>query len=349
MNYKDLFYFTGHCLSLDDHPEFRETIRSRAEANEIDWEAFVELCSEHLIIPVIYLKFRDHHILELLEDELVQELRKIYELNRERNLQILKQIDEICAVLHPENIYPVFLKGTANLLDGLYSDLGERMMCDIDFLVKEEEFYPAAELLESNGYFHLKLIPYIDYKIRKHYPCLIKTGAVAPVEIHRTVVSKRNSKLHQPELVFKCKKEVEGKPDFFVPSDEHKLIHTFLHSQFENYGHAYKTVYFRGFYDLYLFSKRMNVSKLATNKLYKRKAFSWLAFGEKLLQQHQKFNGIETFDSQIFTYKSELALSFSKTHSMYIGIKRYVLAVKNALVYQDERISALKRLKPSNW
>ena len=57
-----------------------------------------------------------------------QALKEIYDLNRESNQQILRQIDDITAILNKENIQPVFLKGTANLLDGLYSDLGERMM-----------------------------------------------------------------------------------------------------------------------------------------------------------------------------------------------------------------------------
>ncbi|HAQ21344.1 MAG TPA: hypothetical protein DCR40_19255 [Prolixibacteraceae bacterium] len=58
-------------------------------------------------------------------------------------------MDDITAILNKENIQPVFLKGTANLLDGLYSDVGERMIGDIDFLVKEEDYLKAAELLKS--------------------------------------------------------------------------------------------------------------------------------------------------------------------------------------------------------
>ena len=69
---------------------------------------------------------------------MVQAFTKIYGLNRERNIQILQRIDDITAELNKKNIQPVFLKGTANLLDGLYSDLGERMIGDIDFLVKEQ-------------------------------------------------------------------------------------------------------------------------------------------------------------------------------------------------------------------
>ena len=64
----------------------------------------------------------------VIPEEVEQAFAEIYDLNRERNQQILQQIDDITAELNKENIQPVFLKGTANLLDGLYSDVGERMI-----------------------------------------------------------------------------------------------------------------------------------------------------------------------------------------------------------------------------
>ena len=63
MTYKELFYFTGHCLALDEHPEFREQIIELFASEESNWEGFIQLCSDHLIIPVIYLKFRQHNLL----------------------------------------------------------------------------------------------------------------------------------------------------------------------------------------------------------------------------------------------------------------------------------------------
>jgi len=77
--------------------------------------------------------------LSVIPEEVEHAFAEIYELNRQRNQQILKQIDDITALLNKENIQPVFLKGTANLLDELYSDVGERMIGDIDFLVTEEQ------------------------------------------------------------------------------------------------------------------------------------------------------------------------------------------------------------------
>ena len=47
------------------------------------------------------------------------------------------------------NISPIFLKGTGNILEGLYEDVGERMVGDIDFLFSEEDFFKAIDIFKK--------------------------------------------------------------------------------------------------------------------------------------------------------------------------------------------------------
>ncbi|MDP3642382.1 MAG: hypothetical protein Q8S54_04235 [Bacteroidota bacterium] len=61
MTYKETFYLTGHCLALDEHPEFREKVIELIRLEGADLENFVQLCSDHLIIPAIYLKFKAYN------------------------------------------------------------------------------------------------------------------------------------------------------------------------------------------------------------------------------------------------------------------------------------------------
>jgi len=60
-----------------------------------------------------------------------------------------------------------YFKCTANLLDGIYSDVGERMIGDIDFLVKEEDYFRTAAILYGKGYQHNNKTTFIDYRTRK--------------------------------------------------------------------------------------------------------------------------------------------------------------------------------------
>jgi len=77
-------------------------------------------------------------------DVLEQHLKEIYTLNRTRNEQILLQVKEMNATLNAANISPIYLKGTGNLIDGIYGDIGERIIGDIDFLVAEKDFLTTA-------------------------------------------------------------------------------------------------------------------------------------------------------------------------------------------------------------
>ena len=207
MTNKELFYFAGKCLSLDEQPEFREEIIQRSYDDLIDWQRFVKLCSNHLVLPVIYIKFRAHHILDHLPEELAQFLVEVYELNEERNRQVRNQLEIIIGLLNQNNIYPILLKGTGNLLDDVYSDLGERIIGDIDILVLEEDYLKSARLLEQEGYSH-NLPPFFDINTMKHYPRLYKRGMHVDVEIHRIPVREEFSKQFNTNIILEEKKAI---------------------------------------------------------------------------------------------------------------------------------------------
>jgi len=69
----------------------------------------------------------------------------VYKLNLARNKQIIEQVKELTSTLNKADISPIFLKGTGNLIDGAYSDIGERIIGDIDFLFPENNFLTTAE------------------------------------------------------------------------------------------------------------------------------------------------------------------------------------------------------------
>jgi len=388
MSFKAGWYFTGHCLALDEHPDFREQIielftdaNSQHAIRNLEpgtWnlehgagsmgqgtrnpqpatrniENFIQLCSDQLIIPAIYLKLKAHDLLRFIPEEVVQEFRKIYELNRQRNEQIVKQIDDITAALNKENIQPVFLKGTANLLDGLYSDLGERMIGDIDFLVQEADFLKSAKILEGAGYKRSDN-NYFNVSRFKHYPALIKEGEQTYIEIHRLPVDQQYAASLNSELIYSNKKEIPEKQGLFVPSDEHKLIHTFIHSQLADKRHEYILADFRVLNDLYRLSKRMDVSVLAQQTNYPNEASSWLATSRRLLDLPE-LCPIETKQARQYIRKFDRTLKHTKTHEAKLFLKklihtvfiRYGLGVIQLFYSKEQRISVYKRLKDPKW
>ena len=302
-----VLYFIGQCLSLDEHPTFREIIIVQFSDHDYDWNSFIWICSNHLVLPVIYLKFLKHDLLSYVPDVLAQHLEEIYTLNRTRNEQILLQVQAINATLNAAGISPIYLKGTGNLIDGIYSDIGERIIGDIDFLVPEKDYLVAAELFKNEGY--VICFPdavNTDHKRHHHYPRLWKKDVAADLEIHWSPVIEKYSFRFGADLVLRDKKGVAGYPGCYVLADDHKLILSFIHSQLTNHGHALGIESLRDVNDTYCFSKRFSFKRISRNSPYRQKHIAWLKINEKLLNLPNIFYTGETLYAQLYRLKHDL-------------------------------------------
>ena len=300
-------YLIGHCLSLDEHPRFRETIIAQFADPEFDWDDFIWTCSNHLVFPVIYLKFKEYDLLDEIPEELKSHLEEIYRLNRIRNEQILIQMKQITATLNKADISPIYLKGTGNLIDGIYSDIGERIIGDIDFLVPEKDFLTAAELFQKEEYTICKpTVEPIDQFKLKHYPRLWKEDEVADIEIHRLLVNIKYSKHFSADFVRKSKKAPINHTGCYVLADEHKVILNFIHSQLTNAGHLLGVATLRDVYDIYCYAKRTDLNKIPQATRYMQKCIAYLKISEKLLNLNGSFYPEETIRSRMYRYKHDM-------------------------------------------
>ncbi len=357
MTNKELFYFAGKCLSLDEHPEFRDEIIQRSLDDLIDWQRFVGLCSNHLVLPVIYLKFRAHHILDHLPEELAQFLIEVYELNVERNRQIRNQLEIIIGLLNQHNVYPILLKGTGNLLDNVYNDPGERIIGDIDILVLEEDYLKSAGILEQEGYYH-NSPPFFDISTMKHYPRLFKQGMPVDVEIHRLPVREEFSKQFSTNMIFEEKKEINAIPDllFYVLSDRHKVILNFIHTQLSNKGHQYGIVPLRDIYDLYLLSKRIDLSQVLPLIQFREKAVIYFHFSGQVLNIPNFLQFPENFKIRLFRRKHDLFIDSHKLYRLnknttYISYRfySYIRQFAKSFYSRKDRKSLLMRISNIDW
>ena len=324
----EMFYFVGRCLSIDEHPEFREEIIQKISDDEIEWAQFVSLCNNHLILPVIYLKFKAHKLIEHLPVELAEFLKEIYNLNVARNEQILLQIKDILKLLNANEIYPTFLKGTGNLLDGLYSDVGERMIGDIDFLVPEKDYLKAAKILENEGY--IKNPNFVSDSLNpKHYPSLFKVGVPATVEVHRLIVPQRYGKMFNSETIDKKKIVVYREDYCFVLSDFHNTILNFIHSQLSHGGYLNGIVSYRDIYDLYLISRRIEIQSVICSIQHKRKAISYFLFAGRALNLPIYFYPKVSILFEIFYLKHSL----NHASTVFYNTNRIILFLYNKIFH----------------
>lgn len=356
MTNNELFFFTGKCLSLDEHPELAEDIIKQCQSDSTDWQKFVGLCSNHLILPLVYVKFQTHGILEHLPEELVQHLKQIFDLNVTRNNQILQQIREITDTLNKHNIEPLFLKGSANLLDGLYSNIGERILSDVDFLVPEKDYLLSAKLLENVGYSVLE--PFFgDAGEKTHYPRLCHPDFVSIIEIHRIPVKKNYEAWFNTNTIETEKKTIPSLPGCHVSSDKHKIIHNFIHSQLSDEGYLYGIVSFKDLYDLYLLSKRADLLHSLEEIKSKKRAIAYFAFAKMALGLNESFFSGSNLNYWILKKKHSLNLSsrifyFTFRHTIFISqriFSGYIGQFFEAFYSREMRKSIFKRLSNIQW
>jgi hypothetical protein len=330
-----VLYFIGQCLSLDEHPSFRETIIVQFSEPDYDWNSFIWTCSNHLVLPAIYLKFRKHDLLGYLPEVLAQHLEEIHSLNRERNAKIIEQMKEITATLNRANISPVYLKGTGNLIDGIYSDMGERIIGDIDLLVPEGGYLKAVELAKAIGYENHWGEPRNPEKL-KHYPGLYRADVPADIEIHRLPVVPEYLKHFNSEMIFAQKTAVEGHAGCFVAGINHKIIQNFIHSQLSNAGDRLGVVSLRDVYDLYCFSKRADLQKTIQDAPYRQKYINYLKISEQILDLPGRFCPVDEKASQLY----QLKYSLNSSSTLFFKINRLVWVISVALKFGFKRIAA---------
>lgn len=356
MNSKDLIYFIGMCLTIDKYPDNLSKVKNQIKEGSIDWEKFVGLCSNHLVTPAIYLKFKSTDLLALLPDELTFYLEEIYELNLSRNQMILAQINEISDLLAKNQIYPILLKGAGNLIDKIYSDPAERIMGDIDFLVNESEYLQAAEILTNMDYSASKMYYYDDATLLKHYPRLVHPDRFASTEVHRLPTDESHTRWLDQEMIRSKMEKSAGYPNCYILSDAHKVILNFIHCQLTNKGHKTGVVSLRDAYDLYLMAERVSLDEVARKNLPTKKISGYFLLSQQLLGVNFGLTSKPNFSNRWLLYKHDLNFKnrtfyiFNKVSIELIDrITRYTGLLFKSIYSKKTRRYIATRLSNSWW
>ncbi len=277
MNKYQTYTLTGRILALDSFPSHRELIISCLQKSEIIWEKFVKLADYHLVLQTLYPKIRGHELEKYFPEEVLEHLKHIFDLTSSRNQEIIKQVENLTSVLHKSGIPPLYMKGVGNILDGLYRYPGERILHDIDILVPEPEFIKAANLLLADGYQSNYSFNSHPDNVERHYPILYKPGEPVYVELHRMPVGNSYIGIFNTEMVFKSAKKPGFSENCLVMSDEHKIIHNFIHAQLDHKASIYARDLARNLYDLLLLSGRADPERVFSDfGHYRRTASGYL-------------------------------------------------------------------------
>ena len=357
MTYKEALLFVSKCLTLRIHPEKATEIRQEIREGKIVWEQIVQVSSGQFVLPALFIRLKKASLLEELLPDLVEYMEYLTDCNRERNNQIIHQIEDIATLLNKYGIDPIFLKGTAHLLLPLYEDIAERMVGDIDFLVEETEILKAAQLLIDEGYIPLSKFNPELIKIARHYPRLTNFNYPAAVEVHRQVIVPPHDKKFESREINRDKQKIVGKWDVYIPSNKHLIIHNVLNTQVNDKAYFWGDVNLRQMYDLLLLSTHENPQTVLKEfARFPNHSNAYLALATKVFSNPI---GIEYDDNRrvrLFLKRYNFFLLHPGFYSankstIYILMRfsRYVTIPILSIFRKDERIGLLNRLSDPKW
>jgi len=353
MSYKETLYFIATCLTISLEEINRQSIEKQLQSDTIDWDAVVKVSTAHYVFPALYCNLNRSGFLQYLPQELVSYMEHIANLNWERNQQIITQAKDLNTLLLANNITPIFLKGTGNLLADLYEDIAERMVGDIDFIFSKEDYPKVITVLREFGYSDVGKYEY-HFPAQKHYRRLQKENNIAAVEIHQEILLEKYANEFNYSFVEKDSQVVNG---VTVLSYANKLNLSIIANQINDSGSYYKTMALRNAYDVFLLSQKTN-AKDAVNTLDKltRPLNCFLA------ACYEVFNTVDSLEynktKKTAFYLNVFNSQFTKREKtkrkherikIYLFIKFRVNILYKSIIYKEYRVWLFKRVTDKNW
>ena len=252
-------------LLLDPNSN-KEEIKTKIIDSQYFWDGIVEHGSRHLVLPAVYGNLKRKNILKLIPVDLEKFLKDIYEKNGERNKKILLQIESLNDLFLKNNINHVFLKGSALLLSNKFDVLNERMIGDIDILIRKESILKARDVLLKNGYnfFNHEINFTQDLIETKHLNRMIHENQISAVELHKEVLNGNRFRLLPSEKLFSETVEIGRKK---ILNPKRLTEHIILNWRFNDHGVLKKTLSLRVVYDYINVSNSYDTNLLGVDKL----------------------------------------------------------------------------------
>jgi len=351
LNYKEILYFIAKCLTISLEEKNRQEIEKQLKSTSIDWDAVVKLSTAHYVFPALYCNLKRADFLQYLPKELVSYMEHIADLNREQNKQILQQAQELNILLLANNITPIFLKGTGNLLAGIYDDVAERMVGDIDFIFSKKDYPIAITILSEFGYFEVNKH---HFPGARHYKRLKKEDKIASIEIHSELTRENYKNEFNYSFVNKDNQVING---VGVLSYANKLNLSIIANQINDNGYYFKSMALRNAYDVFLLSKKTN-AKDAVNSLYKltEPLNCFLAACYEVFNKVEclEYNNTKKSVLYLNVFNSQL-IKIRKTKRKYKRIKIYIFIKRGfnvfykSIIYKEYRVWLFKILIDKKW
>ncbi len=145
------------------------------------------------------------------------------------------------------------------LAAGIYKDIAERMVGDIDILVHPRHLFDAQKLMLKVGYTETEITFGPNFFDTKHLARLIPDNKLAAVEIHRKLLHQSVKDCLHPINILENKQKING---IVIPCYKDLLIHSILNFEINDYGYYYNFLGLRNAYDVSLLLEKVSLNAL---------------------------------------------------------------------------------------
>ena len=195
---------------------------------DIDWDVTVALANASMTTTNLAARVLQAPCRDKLPEDVKVFLTDVASRNARRNARLLEQLEDVLCVLNGVGIVPVLLKGAAIIVNNDIASLAERMISDIDILVKVEEQARALGCLEGVGYRVFDRSGAADGPVT-----LARVSDVGMIDIH-TRMRGPTALTASGRLYADCKPASLHSAMCLVPSPTFQILHFVLHDQFHN-------------------------------------------------------------------------------------------------------------------
>lgn len=124
------------------------------EKNNINWRLVTELGIRHEVLPLVY-KYLKRQDKRKVSQEEIDKQHSLFLKNVGRNIQLTQKLLNLIRLLSDHGYEAVPFKGPVLAVQA-YDDVGFRVFCDLDILIKTRDFPHVYDLMESQGYLPAK-------------------------------------------------------------------------------------------------------------------------------------------------------------------------------------------------
>ncbi|RLK06678.1 nucleotidyltransferase domain-containing protein [Tenacibaculum discolor] len=319
MNYKETLLFISKSLTITHEEKNRNLVEQKIKSDLVDWEAVVKVSTTHYVFPALYCNLKRADLLHYLPVDLVEYMKHITDLNRERNQKIIAEAKEINELLLSNNITPIFLKGTGNLLEGLYEDIAERMVGDIDFLVEKKHVKTTFEILKKHGYTNKVSELFEDHR---HIPRITHPEKIGAIEIHKDMLRKEKATFFNYETI---ENSLLTTNNITVLSYENQIKLTVFSKLINDNAYFLKNINLRGAYDVFLLGNKLKVKTEVSDNNLSKELNAGLDLYSTLLSKSKNLKYTSDTESQQYVSNCLQNLCLNQYNKMKkVALKRYL-------------------------